>query len=243
MTANLSRVLVIEDDPSIRRFLRISLSIHNYRIIEANTGAEGLALMSKEQPELVVLDLGLSDMDGLEVLGAIRAASRTPVVVLSARADEKSKVHALEVGADDYVTKPFGMAELIARLRTAQRHAFYAKGEEPIFRNGDMIFDAIHRRVTRAGCEVKLSPIEFGILQFLVAYAGKVLTHQQIIRQVWGSDQDVQYLRTYVGLLRKKIEQDPRSPKQILTEAGVGYRLQLCDEGQSGIVAMADRAN
>jgi two-component system KDP operon response regulator KdpE len=226
MTANALRILVIEDEPAIRRFLRISLSAHNYRLVEAVDGESGLKAMAREKPDFVLLDLSLGDIDGLEVLRRLRSAWRTPIIVLSARSDEQSKIQALEEGADDYVTKPFSMGELIARLRNAHRHRFFAKGEEPVFRNGELHFDAIHRRVTVAGLEVKLSPTEFGILELLVRHAGKVLTHQQILREIWGSEQDVQYLRIYVGHLRRKLEQDPHDPQQILTEPGVGYRLQ-----------------
>ncbi len=229
MTANSLRILIIEDEPAIRRFLRTSLSVHNYRLIEAADGASGLKLMARERPEFVILDLGLGDMDGLEVLRRLRAEWRTPIIVLSARSDEQTKIEALEAGADDYVTKPFGMGELVARLRNAYRHSFYVKGEEPVFRNGELHFDAIHRRVTVEGLEIKLSPTEFAILQLLVRYAGKVLTHRQILSEIWGSDRDVQYLRIYVGHLRRKLEQDPQRPQHILTEPGVGYRLQRLD--------------
>jgi two-component system KDP operon response regulator KdpE len=229
VTANTISVLVVDDEPSIRRFLRTSLAAYNYRVIEAETGQGALDLLAREKPELVVLDLGLPDLDGTEVLRRIRAGSKVPVVILSSRGDERAKVEALELGADDYVTKPFGMEELVARLRTALRHRFQEKGEEPVFCTGDLTVDLVRRRVILAGSEVKLSPTEYAMLQLLVAHAGKVLTHQQILRAVWGNAEDVQYLRVYVRQLRRKLEADPERPRFILTEPGVGYRLQLAE--------------
>jgi two-component system KDP operon response regulator KdpE len=230
MTANAVGVLVVDDEPQIRRLLRASLIAQDYRVSEAETGQQALDLIAAEGPEIVILDLGLPDLDGLEVLTRIRAASRVPVVVLSSRSDERSKVQALELGADDYVTKPFGMAELLARLRTALRHGFQEKGEEPIFRSGEIVVDQLRRRVAVAGREVKLSPIEFAMLSLLVAHAGKVLTHRQILQAIWGNAEDVQYLRVYVRQLRRKLEADPERPRYIVTEPGVGYRFQLADE-------------
>jgi two-component system KDP operon response regulator KdpE len=222
-------VLIIEDELPIRRFLRAGLSVQNFRVIEAETASGGLQLLGRENPELVILDLGLPDMSGFDLIQKIRAACRVPVIVLSSYSDERSKVEALEIGADDYVTKPFGMDELIARMRTAMRHSFYVKGEDPVFHSGDLMVDLVVRKVTVGGREVKLSPTEFGILQLLVTHAGKVLTHQQILREVWGAEQDVQYLRTYVRQLRQKLEADPQIPRHIVTESGVGYRLQLAE--------------
>ena len=178
----------------------------------------------------MILDLGLPDIDGIELIRRIRAISKVPIVVLSSRGDERAKVEALELGADDYLTKPFGMEELVARLRTALRHGFQEKGEDPVFRNGDLTVDLVRRRVVVAGNEVKLSPTEFAMLQLLVQHAGKVLTHQQILREVWGNAEDVQYLRVYVRQLRRKLEADPEQPRHIVTESGVGYRLQLVDQ-------------
>jgi two-component system KDP operon response regulator KdpE len=229
MTANPISVLVIDDEPPIRRFLRTSLSPQNYRVIEAGDATSGLDLIAREKPDLVILDLGLPDMDGLDVIRRIRAKSAVPIVVLSSRGDERAKVEALELGADDYVTKPFGMDELVARLRTALRHRFYEKGEEPVFHSGDLTVDLVRRRVTVGGAEIRLSPIEFAMLQLLVAHAGKVLTHRQILREVWGSAEDVQYLRVYIRQLRRKLEADPERPRHIVTEPGVGYRLQLAE--------------
>jgi two-component system, OmpR family, KDP operon response regulator KdpE len=229
MTANPISVLVIDDEPPIRRFLRTSLVPQNYRVIEANDAASGLDLIAREKPDLVILDLGLPDMDGLDVIRRIRAKATIPIVVLSSRDDERAKVEALELGADDYVTKPFGMDELVARLRTALRHRFHEKGEEPVFQSGDLTVDLVRRRVTVGGVEVRLSPTEFAMLQLLVAHAGKVLTHRQILREVWGSAEDVQYLRVYIRQLRRKLEADPERPRHIVTEPGVGYRLQLSE--------------
>ena len=224
MTANPVTLLLIEDELPIRRFLRTSLSVQNYRVIEAETAKAGLLALGRENPALIILDLGLPDMDGFDLIENIRANWRTPLIVLSSVGDERSKVNALEIGADDYVTKPFGMDELLARIRTAIRHSFHVKGEDPVFRSGDLTVDLIARKVLVGGREVKLSPTEFAILQLLITHAGKVLTHRQILREVWGDDQYVQYLRTYVRQLRLKLECDPQIPRHILTESGVGYR-------------------
>lgn len=229
MTTNPVSVLVVDDEPPIRRFLRNSLAVQNYRIIEAEDGKSGLELLKREAPDLVILDLGLPDIDGVEVIRRIRASSKVPIVVLSSRGDERTKVEALELGADDYVTKPFGIDELVARLRTALRHGFHEQGQEPVFHIGDLAVDLIRRRVSVGGREVKLSPIEFDMLRLLVRHAGKVLTHQQILREVWGQTADVQYLRVYVRQLRRKLEADPERPRHIVTEPGVGYRLQVVE--------------
>ncbi len=229
MTTNPVSVLVVDDEPPIRRFLRNSLAVQNYRIIEAEDGKSGLELLKREAPDLVILDLGLPDIDGVEVIRRIRASSKVPIVVLSSRGDERTKVEALELGADDYVTKPFGIDELVARLRTALRHGFHEQGQEPVFHSGDLAVDLIRRRVSVGGREVKLSPIEFDMLRLLVRHAGKVLTHQQILREVWGQTADVQYLRVYVRQLRRKLEADPERPRHIVTEPGVGYRLQVVE--------------
>ncbi|MBV8651209.1 MAG: response regulator [Alphaproteobacteria bacterium] len=229
MSSNPVNVLVVDDEPPIRRFLRTSLAVQNYRVSEAENGRAALDLLGREKPDLVILDLGLPDIDGIELIRRIRATSNVPLVVLSSRGDERAKVEALELGADDYLTKPFGMEELVARLRTALRHGFQAKGEDPVFRSGDLTVDLVRRRVLVGGNEVKLSPTEFAMLQLLVQHAGKVLTHQQILREVWGNAEDVQYLRVYVRQLRRKLETDPERPRHIVTESGVGYRLQLAD--------------
>jgi two-component system, OmpR family, KDP operon response regulator KdpE len=222
-------VLVVEDEPPIRRLLRCGLVADQYGVVEAGDAAEAMRALAANKPDLVVLDLGLPDKDGLEVIDAIRRASSVPIVVLSVRSDERTKVAALDRGADDYVTKPFSMGELTARLRAALRHTFQAHGETPAFVSGDLAIDLVRRRVTRRGQEVKLSPKEFELLRHLVLHAGKVLTHQQLLREVWGPAQadETQYLRIFIRGLRQKLEADPTRPVHILTELGVGYRLQL----------------
>jgi len=225
-------VLVVDDEPPIRRLLRTTLTAAGYRVAEAETAAAGLRSLAVEKPDLVILDLGLPDHSGIELIAEIRKASRVPIVVLSARHDERAKVAALDLGADDYVAKPFGMAELMARLRAALRHAFQAQGELPVFASGDLAVDLVRRHVTRAGHEIKLSPKEFDLLRHLVMHAGKVLTHRQLLREVWGPAQadEVQYLRVFIRGLRQKLEPDPTRPTHLLTELGVGYRLQLPPE-------------
>jgi two-component system, OmpR family, KDP operon response regulator KdpE len=223
-----THILVVDDEPQIRRFLRTSLSAQGYRISEVASAGDALAAIAKEEPDLVVLDLGLPDMDGLEVIGKVRARSQVPVIVLSIRGDEKGKVRALDIGADDYVTKPFGMDELVARVRAALRHRLQRQGEVPLFRSGDLAVDLVRRTVMLRGEEVKLSAKEYDLLRLLVAHAGKVLTHRFILREVWGpaNADDVQYLRVYIRHLREKLEADPTRPAHILTETGVGYRLR-----------------
>jgi two-component system, OmpR family, KDP operon response regulator KdpE len=225
-------VLVVDDEPPIRRFLKSGLGAADYRVVEASDGAAALRAFAVEEPDLVVLDLGLPDQTGIDVIDAIRSSSAVPIVVLSARDDERSKVAALDHGADDYVSKPFGMAELTARLRAALRHAFQAQGEVPVFTSGELSVDLVRRRVTRGGEDVKLSPKEFDLLRHLVTHAGKVLTHRQLLRDVWGPAQvdEVQYLRVFIRGLRQKLEPDPARPTHILTELGIGYRLQLPPE-------------
>src|SRR5947209_1938390 len=225
-------VLVVDDEPPIRRFLRTSLGAAGYRMIAAENAAEAIAMLLAESPDVVILDLGLPDKSGLEVIADIRQRSPVPIIVLSARDDERSKVEALDLGADDYVSKPFGMAELIARLRAALRHAFQAQGELPVFASGELSVDLVRRHVLRGGQEVKLSPKEFDLLRHLVMHAGKVLTHRHLLREVWGPAQseEVQYLRVFIRGLRQKLEPDPTRPTHILTELGVGYRLQLPPE-------------
>jgi two-component system, OmpR family, KDP operon response regulator KdpE len=225
-------VLVVDDEPPIRRLLRTTLAAADYRVVEANDAAAALRLMGVEKLDLVILDLGLPDRSGLDLIGEIRKMSRVPIVVLSARHDERAKVAALDLGADDYVSKPFGMAELMARMRAALRHAFQAQGEMPAFASGELTVDLVRRNVTRGGHEVKLSPKEFDLLRHLVMHAGKVLTHRQLLREVWGPAQadEVQYLRVFIRGLRAKLEPDPARPTHILTELGVGYRLQLPPE-------------
>jgi len=229
MTPRAARILVVDDEPAIRRLLKTSLSAENYDIVEAATGAEGWTVFNIAKPDAVLLDLGLPDMDGKELIRRIRAKDLTPILVLSIRSDERGKVEALDLGADDYVTKPIGMDELNARLRAALRHRLQQQGEEPIFHTGDLAVDLVRRHVTVKGAEVKLSPKEYELLRLLVMHAGKVLTHQHIMREVWGGATDVQYLRIYVRQLRQKIEADPERPQLVQTEAGVGYRLRLQD--------------
>jgi two-component system KDP operon response regulator KdpE len=229
-------VLVVDDEPPIRRFLRTSLAASGYHIVEAADAEGALRMLTAEKPDLVILDLGLPDRSGLELIYEIRKTLTVPILVLSARHDERSKVEALDRGADDYVSKPFGMEELMARLRAALRHAFHAQGEEPVFVSGDLMVDLVRRRVTRGGDEVKLSPKEFELLRHLVTHAGKVLTHRHLLREVWGPAQvdEVQYLRVFIRGLRHKLEPDPTRPTHILTELGVGYRLQLPPEQRVG---------
>jgi two-component system KDP operon response regulator KdpE len=224
------RVLVVDDEPAILRFLRAGLSGQGYVVLEAMTGQAVLDQVRRKAADLVVLDLGLPDIDGLEVIRQLRdTGAALPIIVLSSREDEKAKVDALDLGADDYVTKPFGMDELQARIRAAHRHRLQQQGEPPIFRCGDLTVDLVRRIVTVRGQEVKFSPREYDLLRLLVANAGKVLTHNHILREVWGPNTDVQYLRIYIRALRQKIEQDTERPHYILTETGVGYRLRAPD--------------
>jgi two-component system KDP operon response regulator KdpE len=224
-------VLIVDDELAIRRLLRASLGAEGYRTTEAATGAE--ALDQAHGVDIVVLDLGLPDLDGLEVIRRLRAVSAVPIVVLSSREAEAGKVAALDLGADDYVTKPFGIAELMARLRAALRHRLQAENTPPLFRSGDLSVDLV-RRVVRVGeVDVHLSPREYDILTLLVAHAGKVLTHRQVLGALWGASGDVQQLRVYIRQIRQKIEVDPERPRHILTETGVGYRLALHDGPQT----------
>jgi two-component system, OmpR family, KDP operon response regulator KdpE len=224
------RVLIVDDEPPIRRFLRTSLSAQGYDIVEAEDGVKALDEVRRMSPDVLVLDLGLPGMDGLEVIRRLRGGGATlPIIVLSSRADEAGKVEALDLGADDYVTKPFGVDELLARIRAAMRHKLQQQGERPVFRSGALTVDLVRRIVTAQGAEVKLSPREYDLLRILVAHAGKVLTHRFILKEVWGGDTDVQYLRIYIRQLRQKIEPDPERPHHILTETGVGYRLRAPD--------------
>lgn len=227
MTTHPHRILVIDDEPAIRRLLKTSLSAEGYEVEEAATGEAGWLQFGRVKPDLVLLDLGLPDIDGREILKRIRGAGLVPVIILSIRSDERGKVEALDLGADDYVAKPVGMDELNARVRAALRHRLQQEGAEPIFKTGDLAVDLVRRHVMVRGEEVKLSPKEYDLLKMLVMHAGKVLTHQMIMREVWGAASDVQYLRIYIRQLRHKIEADPEQPKLILTESGVGYRLKV----------------
>lgn len=220
------RVLVVDDEPAIHRFMSPALSANGYEGLRAETGAEALALIVNRRPDIVVLDLGLPDMDGKEVIRRLREWSDVPVVVLSARDREAEKIEALDLGADDFVNKPFGIGELMARLRAALRHRMQEKGETPVLRIGDVEIDIPRHRVSRAGEEIKLTPKEFDLIAFLARHAGKVVTHRQILREVWGPahEHDTQYLRVYIGQLRAKLEPDPTNPTLVITEPGVGYR-------------------
>ncbi|MET3791228.1 response regulator [Aquamicrobium terrae] len=228
MNANAPTILIVDDEPPIRRLLRTSVGSQGFQVIEAGDGRSALADVERARPDLVILDLGLPDMDGLEVIRALRdGGNAVPILVLSSRADEKGKVEALDLGADDYVTKPFGTAELFARIRAALRHRLQQQGEQPVFRSGDLEVDLVRRIVRLRGDEVKLTPKEYDILRMLVAHAGKVLTHRMLMNEIWGGETDVQYLRIYVRQLRQKIEANPEQPRHILTETGIGYRLRM----------------
>jgi two-component system, OmpR family, KDP operon response regulator KdpE len=227
MSAAPLRILVIDDEPPIRKLLRVGLSAHGYQILEAANGKMALDLLSEQTPDLVILDLGLPDMQGHELLRTMRGRNDSvPIVVLSSRDDETGKVQALDSGADDYVTKPFGMDELLARMRAALRHQLQIHGERPIFRVDDLSVDLVRRIVKVDHKEIKLSPKEYELLRILVQHAGKVLTHRFLLSQLWSDLTDAQYLRVYVRQLRQKIETDPGRPHYILTETGVGYRLR-----------------
>jgi two-component system, OmpR family, KDP operon response regulator KdpE len=224
------RVLLVDDEPAIRRFLRLSFDAEGYQVEEAGDGKAALDMLRTKTPDLLILDLGLPDLDGFEVIRQLRdLGSSIPIVVLSSRTDEKGKVQALDLGADDYVTKPFGIDELLARTRTALRHRLQQQGERPVFRSGDLALDLVRRKVMVGDREVRLSPRAYEVLRLLAAHAGKVLTHKFILDEVWDGATDVQYLRVYVRTLRKKIEADPDRPELILTEPGVGYRLRAPD--------------
>jgi len=226
-------VLVIEDEPQIRRFLRATLPAHGYRLLEAETAHDGLTQAAMYQPELIILDLGLPDLDGLEVTRRLREWTTIPILVLSARGQETDKVVALDTGADDYLTKPFGIQELLARMRVALRHATHLTQEpgEPVFTIGELRVDLGHRRVYVANQEVHLTPIEYKLLTVLVRYAGRVVTQRQLLQEVWGPHQTstTHYVRVYMGQLRHKLEANPARPRYLVTEPGVGYRLKTDD--------------
>jgi two-component system, OmpR family, KDP operon response regulator KdpE len=228
LVSNGPRILVIDDEPQIRRFLRTGLSGHQYAILEAPTGNAGLDLVASTKPDLVILDLGLPDLDGVDLICRLREWSQVPIIVLSVREREQDKIAALDAGADDYLTKPFGIGELLARVRVALRHTSPA-AEEPVFQTGELKVDLARRWVTMGDREIRLTPTEYAILRFLVGHAGKVVTHQQLLRGVWGPEyqSESHYIRVYVGQLRHKLERDPARPEYILTEPGVGYRLRV----------------
>jgi two-component system KDP operon response regulator KdpE len=223
------KVLIVDDEPPIRKLLRMGLSTQGYEVMDAPNGKAALDLLV-QNPGLIILDLGLPDIQGLELLRMIRARNdAVPIVVLSSRGDEAGKVEALDLGADDYITKPFGMDELLARLRAALRHQLQVHGERPVFRCGDLSVDLVRRIVKVGDKEVKLSPKEYELLRTLVQHAGKVLTHRFLLKELWDELTDAQYLRVYVRQLRQKIEADPERPQFVLTETGIGYRLRAAD--------------
>ncbi len=226
MSAAPLKVLVVDDEPPIRKLLRMGLSTQGYEILDAPSGKVAIELIA-QKPDLIILDLGLPDIDGLELLRRLRLQNEgVPIVVLSSRGEEAAKVQALDLGADDYVTKPFGMDELLARIRAALRHQLQEHGERPVFRVGELSVDLVRRIVRLGDKEVKLSPKEYDLLRVLVQHAGKVLTHKFLLRELWSDLTDAQYLRVYVRQLRQKIEENPERPHYILTETGIGYRLR-----------------
>jgi two-component system KDP operon response regulator KdpE len=224
-------ILVVDDETAMRRFLRVSLVSSGYQYLEAETGEKALTEAAAHNPDLILLDLGLPDHSGIEVTRRLREWSKTPIIVISARGQETDKIEALDAGADDYLTKPFGVGELLARIRVALRHAAKTEAGESRFSVGELEVDLGRRRVTLAGQEVHLTPIEYKLLTVLVKHAGRVLTHRQLLREVWGpnSGEQTQYLRVYMGQLRHKLEKDPSRPRYFMTEPGVGYRLQSKD--------------
>ena len=229
MTGAPIKVLAIDDEPPIRKLLRMGLATQGYEILEAPSGKVALEKLA-EGPALIILDLGLPDIDGHELLRTIRSRNESiPIVVLSSRGDEAGKVKALDLGADDYITKPFGMEELLARLRAALRHQLQVQGERPVLRTGDLSVDLVRRIVKVGEREIKLSPKEYDLLRVLVQHAGKVLTHRFLLKELWDELTDAQYLRVYVRQLRQKIEADPERPQFVLTETGIGYRLRAPD--------------
>jgi two-component system KDP operon response regulator KdpE len=221
-----ARIMIIDDEPQMRRLLQVALTAHGYEIREAETGRAGIDQTAVFHPDLIVLDLSLPDLDGIEVIKQLREWTQTPVIILSVREQEGDKIAALDAGADDYVTKPFSMGELLARIRTALRHAAGA-GDEPVLTFGGLVIDLTRRYVAVDGRDVKLTPTEYELLRILAVNAGKVLTHRQLMRTVWGPsyEQETNYLRVYIRQLRQKIEPDPARPRHIITEPGVGYRL------------------
>ena len=229
MTGGAMKILVIDDEPPIRKLLRMGLSTQGYEILDASNGKIALEML-KENPDLVILDLGLPDIQGHELLRMIRGRNdAVPIIVLSSRGDEAGKVQALDLGADDYITKPFGMDELLARMRAALRHQLQVHGERPIFRTGELSVDLVRRIVKFGDKEIKLSPKEYDLLRVVVQHAGKVLTHRFLLGELWDELTDAQYLRVYVRQLRQKIEGNAEQPQYILTETGIGYRMRAPD--------------
>src|ERR1700716_2425665 len=229
MTAAPLKIMIVDDEPPIRKLLRMGLGTQGYDVLEASNGQIALDLLTQE-PALIILDLGLPDIQGHDLLRMIRARNESvPIVVLSSRGDEAGKVEALDLGADDYLTKPFGMDELLARMRAALRHQLQVHGERPVFRAGDLSVDLVRRIVKVGEKDVKLSPKEYELLRVLVQHAGKALTHRFLLKELWNELTDAQYLRVYVRQLRQKIETDPERPHFVLTETGIGYRLRAAD--------------
>jgi two-component system KDP operon response regulator KdpE len=222
------KVLIVDDEPQIRRFLRASLQAHDYDVIEAETGKEGIRTCTVQKPDLLILDLGLPDMDGLEVVKSVREWSKMPIIILSIRSDDPDKIEALDRGANDYVTKPFSMGELLARMRVALRQGRGEGDSGPVITAGEITLDLSKRLVTFGGTPVKLSRKEYDLLKILASHPDKVITHQQLLQEVWGPAyvEETQYLRVYIGQLRQKLERDPAAPQRLITEPGVGYRLQ-----------------
>ena len=227
MTETGARVLVVDDEPAIRRFLRVSLAAHGYVIFEADSGEAAMVVATTDRPDLIILDLGLPDLDGVEVTRRLREWTQTPIIIVSVRGREADKIAALDAGADDYVTKPFGVGELLARMRVALRH-IAPPGDEPVFVVDELVIDRARRQVKIAGREVQLTPTEYGLLCVLAAHAGKVLTHRQLLHELWGPgyEQETHMLRVNISNLRRKLEPDPMRPHYIRTEPGVGYRLR-----------------
>jgi len=225
-----AKILIVDDEPQIRRFLKASLAAHDYHVVEAPNGKETVKACTLEKPDLVILDLGLPDMDGLDVISSVREWSAVPIIVLSIRSDETDKVEALDRGANDYVTKPFGMGELLARIRAALRQSSGTdSGSDPVMRAGEVEIDMSKRLVVVNGSPVRLSRKEYDLLRILVTHADKVISHQQLLNEVWGPAyvEETQYLRVYIGHLRQKLADDGSEPKLIITEPGVGYRFQV----------------
>ncbi|MDD5268240.1 MAG: response regulator [Methylococcales bacterium] len=230
-SSNSPVIVVIEDDPAIRLFLRTGLGAHGFKVFEADTGKQGIIEAGVRKPDLIILDLGLPDMDGVEVIKTIRAWSVMPIIILSARSGEQHKIDALDAGADDYLTKPFGLGELLARIRVALRHSVNSpeQGENGVFTNGALKVDLLNRQVFVGDREIHLTKIQYRLLSVLVKNAGKVLTHQHLLKEVWGPSysDNSHYLRIYMSQLRQKLETDPTQPEYLLTESGVGYRLKV----------------
>jgi two-component system, OmpR family, KDP operon response regulator KdpE len=230
-SSNSPVIVVIEDDPAIRLFLRTGLGAHGFKVFEADNGKQGIIEAGIRKPDLIILDLGLPDMDGVDVIKTIRAWSVMPVIILSARSGEQHKIDALDAGADDYLTKPFGLGELLARIRVALRHSVNSpeQGEEGVFTNGALKVDLLKRQVFVGEREIHLTPIQYRLLSVLIKNAGKVLTHQHLLKEVWGPSysDNSHYLRIYMSQLRQKLEIDPAQPQYLLTESGIGYRLKV----------------